>query len=143
MRALTRAFAAAAVLAGTACSQPYGYGGVGYGGVGYGTGGPGYGYYNPGYGYTGLGYAYAPPLAYGGFYEGRDWGHGDWRRDRWRQDGGWHGDGRGFGWNRPRGPSGQLGARPGFQPRFTAEQHLQQRVNAVNAQLRAGLAQPH
>lgn len=77
------ALAAAAIIGLSACTTPYGYGGVSvgagngyydpyYGGYGYGAGYPGYGYgagypgYGYGAGYPGYGYAYAP---YWGWYD--------------------------------------------------------------------------
>lgn len=56
----TAALAVAAAVGLSACTTPYGYGGVS---VGYGSGyGPyaGYGYDYPGYGYSRLGYGYSP-----------------------------------------------------------------------------------
>ncbi len=94
MQPFVQAFAVAAVLAGTGCSQPYGYGGAGYGDI------SPYGYgYPSGYSYAGPSYAYAPPpYAYGGIIgvERDDRRRDDWRRhygeNRDRDDQHWHGN---------------------------------------------------
>jgi len=78
MRVLFGALAVTAVLSGSACSQPYGYGDPGYGsGYGYAPPAPAYGYGAPGYGYA------APPYPYGDRGNGR---REEWRREQGRRE---------------------------------------------------------
>ncbi len=118
MRPFIQAFAAAAVLTGAGCSQPYGYGAASYGDI------PAYGYgYPGGYSYAGPGYAYAPPpYAYGGIIGvERD----DRRRDDWR-----HHDGE----NRDRDYQHWHGNQPGSDRGRASQQQFQQQRQAQRLQ---------
>ncbi len=132
MRPIFQAFAAAAVLASTGCSQPYGYSTAGYGV------GPPYGYgYPGGYSYAGPGYAYAPPpYAYGGVI---GVGGDSWRRDDWRRyDGGNRGrDDQHWRGNQP-GSDRDRASQQRFEQQRQAQQLRQQPKQQPNQQLNSG-----